>query len=448
MSRSHWGSRLGFILAAAGSAIGLGAVWKFPYVTANNGGGAFLVIYLAICLTLGLALMVTEMALGRAANADAVGIFKKLKGGKWPIVGYAAVLTCFLILSFYCSVGGWTVAYIVKSVPGGILTSDAEVLKANFDGFLNSPILLVVYLVVFSGITLGVVIGGVKGGIETLSKYLMPALFVLMVVLIVRGLTLPGAVEGVRYFLQPDFSKVTMRMVVDALGLAFFSLSLGMGIMLTYGSYVEKGINLLRSSLWVIALTVGTSFLAGLMVLPAMIAFGLSPQQGPGLTFVTMPAVFAQLPAGEVFSVMFFVLLLLAALTSSVSLLEVIVCFLIDEFGLGRRTAAVCTTLAFVVLGVAVSWSMGPLRGYTVYGKNLFDILDFLTLNLMMPLVEIAVAIFAGWVVKKRLEAELLLNGTKPFWLFPMMVFVRFIAPVLIALILVNGLIEALKPAG
>ncbi|MDR2863306.1 MAG: sodium-dependent transporter [Puniceicoccales bacterium] len=440
MSRAHWCSRIGFILAAAGSAVGLGDVWKFPYVTASNGGGVFLLTYVVICLTLGVVLMTMEMALGRAANADAVGIFKKLKGGAWPLAGYGAVLSCFLILSFYCSVGGWTVAYIGKTLTGSILTSDAEALRRDFDNFKAGWFQPVFFLCIFSGLTLSVVLAGVQKGIEALSKYMMPILLFLMLILIVRGLTLPGAMAGVSYYLKPDFSKLTPRMVVDAMGLAFFSLSLGMGIMLTYGSYVERGINLLHSSLWVISLTLGTSFLAGLMVLPAVFAFGFNLQEGPGLTFVTMPAVFAQMPGGSVWAVAFFVLLLVAALTSSVSLLEVIASFLIDEFKWSRRRAAVTATLGFAALGVFVSWSLGPLSHWTLFGKNLFTLLDFITSNLLMPLVEMAIALFAGWIVWPRVEEELTNQNAKPVWLAPMRIFVRFLAPAAIALVLINGL--------
>ncbi len=440
MTRAHWGSRLGFILASAGSAIGLGAVWKFPYVTGNNGGGAFLLIYLAISLTLGLALMVAEMALGRSAGEDAVGTFRDLKGGAWPIAGYAAVLTCFLILSFYCTVGGWTVAYFAKAVDGNVLAPEAD-LATEFGNFIADPKEPLIYLAVFSLITLFIVIGGVREGIEKLSKYFMPVMFVLMLVLIGRSLTLPGALSGLKYFLYPDFSKVGTRMVLDALGLSFFSLSLGAGMMITYGSYVAKEVNLFRSSLWVIALALGMSFLSGLIVLPAVFAFGFDPQSGPGLTFVTMPAVFVQMPGGAFFAVLFFALLVLAALTSSVSLLEVIVCFLIDELKLSRAAAATGTTLLFMVLGVAVSWSFGIWKDVTLFGKTIFECLDFLTVNMLMPCIELSVALFAGWAVWQKVEKELTLNSVNPHWIRFIKFLIRYLAPALIVAILVSGLL-------
>jgi len=438
MARSQWGSRLGFILAAAGSAIGLGAIWKFPYVAATNGGGAFLFIYLLICLTLGLVLMVGEMALGRATSSSAVGAFRKLKGGGWPIVGYLGVLVCFLIYSFYSVVGGWTIAYIGKSLEGSILTADSKLLSDIFTHFISNPIEPLFYHAGFALITLSVVIGGVQKGIENLSKFLMPALFVLMLILIVRGLSLPGALEGLAYFVTPDFGKVTGAMVVDAMGLAFFSLSLGMGVMITYGSYVQKQANLMSSALWVIALTVTTCFLAGMMVLPAVFAFGFDPSAGPGLTFITMPAVFAHLPFGQLFAVLFFCLLLVAALTSSVSLLEVVVSFMIDEFGMARRKAAILVSLAIFLMGVPASLSLGVWSEYTLFGKGVFDLLDYLTSNLLMPVVEVLLALFIGWRVWPTIRDELA-QGRMPGWLHAVRGFVRYAAPLLILTILVRS---------
>lgn len=439
MARSQWGSRLGFILAAAGSAIGLGAIWKFPYVAATNGGGAFLFIYLGICLTLGLALMVSEMALGRATSAGAVGAFRKLAGGFWPVIGYMGVLVCFLILSFYSVVGGWTVAYIVKSLQGSIMTSDPKALGAIFTGFISDPVQPVLYHGGFALLTLAVVVGGVQKGIEALSKFLMPALFVLMLVLIARGLTLPGALEGVSYFVAPDFSKVSAAMLVDALGLAFFSLSLGLGIMITYGSYVGRESKLVSSALWVIALTVATCFLAGLMVLPAVFAFGFDPSAGPGLTFITMPAVFAHLPLGQLFAVMFFCLLLLAALTSSVSLLEVVTSFAIDELRLSRRAAAILMAAGTFLLGIPASLSLGIWGDYQLGGMNFFDLLDFVTSKLLMPAGELLLALFVGWKAWPVVKAELS-SGRSPRVMRCMRGFCMALAPLLIGWIMVAGI--------
>lgn len=388
-------------------------------------------------------MMVTEWALGRAARAGPVGVFRRFAPGStvWRLTGWVPILICLLILSFYCAVGGWTVAYLAKAVSGSLLSSDTDFLKGEFDRFVSSPVAPLVTFGVFAGLTLGVVLGGVRRGIELLSRYLMPGLFLLMLVLIVRGLTLPGAVEGLVYFVRPDFGKISGGMVVDALGLSLFSLSLGIGIMLTYGSYIPERTRLVRSALWVISLSVGTCFLAGLMVLPPVFAFGFNPMEGPALTMITMPAVFAQMPAGAGFAVVFFVLLLFAALTSSVSILEVIVAFLIDEFGVGRRVAVVGTTAAFCVLGVAVSWSMGegPLSGVLIFGKNIFGLFDYVTSNLLMPLCEIAVALFAGWVVWPVIEAQAGLAG-RPRWVCRGVRFLlQVVVPVAIGVVMVGG---------
>lgn len=438
MDRAQWGSRIGFILAAAGSAIGLGAIWKFPYVAATNGGGAFLFIYLLICVTIGLVLMVSEISLGRLSSSSSVGAFRKNGGKAWAMVGYMGVLICFLILSFYSVIGGWTVAYIAKAFTGSLVGSASEA-TTQFTSFISSPVSPIVYHGIFAVITLGVVMGGVEKGIENLSKYLMPGLFILLIVLVIRSLTLEGSIEGLLYFIKPDFSKVTPSMLVDALGLAFFSLSLGMGIMVTYGSYVDQETNIFSSAIWVIMLTIFMCFLSGLMILPAVFAFGFDPSSGPGLTFITMPAIFSQMPMGGLFALLFFVLLLVAALTSSVSLLEVVVSFLIDEFKFQRKNAAVLTTLAIFLLGVPSSLSFGIWQDVTIFGKTIFDSLDYLTSNILMPINEIFLAIFVGWLIWNKIGPDLATNNRFSWVLPPMKLFLRFVIPVLIIIILVRS---------
>lgn len=441
MARSQWGSRLGFILAAAGSAIGLGAIWKFPYVASQNGGGAFLLIFIGFVFTLGIVMMMAEMALGRVAHSSAVGAFRKMGGKHWALVGYMGVLVGFLILSFYSVVGGWTIAYIAKSIGGEIISSDAKVLGGIFTGFISSPSEPLFYHAAFMALTVGVVLGGVQKGIENLSKFLMPALFVMMLVLIVRGLFLPGALDGVAYFLDPDFSKVSAKTIIDALGLAFFSLSLGMGAMITYGSYVEKDTSIPGSAAWVVLLTTVVCLLAGLMVLPAVFAFGFDPSAGPGLTFITMPAVFAKMVGGQLFAVVFFVLLLVAALTSAVSLMEVVTSFMIDEFHMRRVPAALLMASLMFVLGVPASLSLGIWSEYTLFGKGVFDLLDYATSNVLMPLGGVLLALLAGWKIWPQIEAQLAV-GTRSstLWLPAMKLTCRYIAPALVGFVLVNGL--------
>lgn len=441
-TRSQWGSRLGFILASAGSAIGLGSIWKFPYVTATQGGGAFLVIYLIICLTLGLVLMTTEMAIGRAGQSSPIGAFRKLGGKGWSIIGIVGVLVAFLILSFYSIVGGWTVAYVVKSISGEVATTvDSSVNSGIFTNFITDPIKPIVYHVIFGLLTTLTVIFGIQKGIERFSKYLMPLLFILMIILIIRGLTLDGAYEGLKFFLQPDFSKVNGRMLLEALGLAFFSLSLGIGIMVTYGSYISPNEDLRSGSSWVITLTLLTSILAGLMVLPAMKAFGFDAAAGPGLTFITMPAVFASMPVGQFFAILFFVLLLVAALTSSISILEVLVSFLVDEFEMKRVNAGILSFVLFIIVGITASLSMGIWSGaeYQIFGFGIFDALDKLTQNILMPLGEIFLAIFAAYFAwNSRIKQEIFGENVMLAGLFRFILGV--VVPVVVGYIFLAGM--------
>lgn len=441
MARAEWGSRLGFILAAAGSAIGLGAIWKFPYVAAQNGGGAFLLIFLVIVFTLGISLMIAEMSVGASTRKSPVGAYRKLGGKWWSVVGYIGVLCGFLILSFYSVVGGWTIAYIVKSVDGSILTSEPAILSRIFDSFIADPVMPLWYHAVFMALTAGVILAGVQKGIERVSKYLMIMLFLLILVLIARGLTLQGALDGVIMFLYPDFSKVTPAMLIEAMGLAFFSMSIGMGCMITYGSYASGGTSIPNSAGSVIGLTTLVCFLSGLMVFPAIFVFGFDPSAGPGLTFITMPAVFTQMSGGQWFGVLFFFLLFVAALTSSVSLMEVVVSFFIDEFHFPRMTTTVVMSVLMFVLGIGASLSFGIWKDYTLFGKNLFGLLDYVSSNLIMPFGGIMVAILVGWKAWPAVSARLMhSDGTYPAWLPVFKVFCRFIAPVLIFMILLQNL--------
>lgn len=440
MARSQWGSRLGFILASAGSAIGLGAVWKFPYVTATQGGGAFLLIYLFICLTLGLILMSTEMAIGRATHLGPIGAFRKLGNKKWTIIGIMGVLVAFLILSFYSVVGGWTVAYLVKAVTGGIANSTDPTSNGKlFTDFITNPLQPLIYHFIFGFLTLFTVVSGVEKGIERISKYLMPILLILMLVLIGRAISLPGAIEGIKFFLLPDFSKITGTTWLEALGLAFFSLSLGIGIMITYGSYVGPEAKLVSSSVWVILLTLLTCILSGLMVLPAVFAFGFEPGAGPGLTFITMPAVFASMPLGHLLASLFFALLLVAALTSSISLLEVLVSFLIDEFKLHRLKAGIISFALFFLLGVAASLSLGDWSGYTIFGYNIFDALDKLTQNILMPLGEIFLTLFVAWWRWDKIKVQL--GAANSGWLVLLRLALGVIIPLIIFAIFLQGIL-------
>lgn len=439
--REHFGSRLGFVLAAAGSAVGLGNIWKFPYMTGQNGGGIFLIIYLALAFSVGLSVMLAEFAIGRAAERNPVGAFAKLRGGAWPVVGALGVVAGFIILSFYGVVAGWTLAYVVKIASGLLVDDDPQRLAAAFETFVGSPIQPIVYQIVFMTLTIVVVIGGVAHGIERSCKVLMPGLFLLLLVLVVRALTLPGALAGIEYYLKPDFSNLSGGTINAALSQAFFSLSLGMGAMLTYGSYLSKQSNLPGSTLWVTSIDASVALLAGLLIMPAVFAFGFDPSAGPGLTFITLPAVFAHMPLGAVFAVFFFVLLVIAALTSAVSLLEVVVAYFVDEWGFSRTTATIVFGAAITLLGIPASLSFGIWGEVSLFGKGIFDLLDYLTTNLLLPVGGICISLFAGWVVYPRLFAEATNQGGVRFALAPLWsVMCKFIAPLAIGWILLSGL--------
>lgn len=432
---------MGFILAAAGSAIGLGAIWKFPYVTAQNGGGSFLLLFLLMVFSLGFAVMAAEMVVGQIARKGPVGAYRHFGGRGWSLVGYAGIACGFLILSFYSVVGGWTLFYAARALGGDLVTADAVALKQVFDAFVAHPVKPLGYHALFMALTAGVVLGGVQKGIERVSKWLMSLLFLLILVLIARSLTLPGAWEGVMYFLRPDFSRVNATMVLEAMGLAFFSLSLGMGCMMTYGSYVSDETDLASSAACIIGLTTAVCFLVGLMIMPAVFVFGLDPAEGSGLTFIIMPAVFSHLAGGGFFAVLFFFLLFVAALTSSVSLMEVVVSFLMDEFGCSRLFSAAVMAVLMFVLGIAASLSFGVWNVPVFFGMNLFGFLDYVTSHVMMPFGGIMVCLLAGWVAWGAVAARLSAGGAVvPRWLGLLKPFCRYVAPLLILAVLLQNL--------
>ncbi|WP_417825121.1 sodium-dependent transporter [Thalassospira lucentensis] len=442
IKREHWGSRLGFILAAAGSAVGLGNIWKFPYMAGANGGGAFLVIYLGLVFTIGLSVMLAEFVIGRMSEKNAIGAFAKLKGGLWPIIGVFGVAAAFIILSFYSVVAGWTISYMIKSVTGALAVEDPVALGDIFGTFIADTTSPLIFHAVFMALTVFVVLAGVGSGIERASKILMPALFALLIVLIVRSVTLPGGIEGVAFLLSPDFSKVTWSTVSDALSQAFFSLSLGMGAMITYGSYLSKKENLPGSAGWVTLLDSTVAVMAGLLILPAVFAFGFDPSAGPGLTFITLPAVFAQMPFGAFFAFLFFLLLAIAALTSAVSILEVVVAYFVDDRGISRKSAAVIIGFVIFLLGIPSSLSMGVMGDVKIIaGKNFFDLMDFISSSLLLPIGGLFISLFVGWVVWGKAQEEIAAhNGVIPIWVGAWGVIVKFIAPIAIAFILLKGL--------
>ncbi len=441
--REQWGSKMGFILAAAGSAIGLGNIWKFPYLAGENGGAAFVLVYLVCIVILGLPIMIAEIVIGRHTEKDPVGAFKIIGTGAWSLVGYLGVAAGFFIMTYYSVVGGWTIGYLVKSVSGalGAITSSADS-EQLFVRFIQSPWEMILYHFLFIGATVGVVIFGVAGGIERFSKIIMPVLFILLVILIIRGLTLPGAEAGIRFYLYPDFSKITPKVVIEALGQCFFSLSLGMGAMITYGSYLSRKDKILSSSIKIVGLDSLVAILAGLAIFPAVFAVGMTPEKGPGLTFNILPVVFSRMPYGSIFATLFFLLLFIAALTSAISLVQVVVAYVTDERGWSRARAVLTAGGLIFLLGIPAALSFGEMKDVRIFfGQTYFDFMDILTSIYMLPIGGFLIAVCLGFKYGLHKTMHELDADTNSFYLKEIWAFtIKYISPViLLAIILYFG---------
>lgn len=446
--RANFGSKLGVILASAGSAVGLGNIWRFPYETGNHGGAAFILIYLGCVLVLGMPIMIAEFMIGRRSRANTAGAYRILSAGTpWKWVGRMGVLAGFLILSYYCIVAGWTLEYILQSAVGGLQGKTAEMFTGQFNLFVANPWRPVVWLVLFMLMTHVIIVRGVEKGIERSSKVLMPLLFLLLLVLAGCSVSLPGAGEGIRFLLQPDFSKVDGSVLLGAMGQAFFSLSLGMGCLCTYASYFRDDTNLPRTAFNVAAIDTMVAILAGFIIFPAAFSVGIRPDSGPSLLFITLPNVFQQAFGGTpllaiLLSLLFYVLLALAALTSTISLHEVVTAYLHEEFRMSRTKAARLVTAGCIMLGTLCSLSLGVGSGYRLFGMTLFDLFDFVTAKLMLPLGGFFIACFAGWYLDRRLvEEELSNHGTLKLHIVRLLHFMlRYVVPLGILRVFVNEL--------
>ncbi|MDD3705722.1 MAG: sodium-dependent transporter [Clostridiaceae bacterium] len=445
--RENWGSRFGFLMAAAGSAVGLGNIWRFPYLTGENGGGAFIVIYLFCVFLIGLCIMTAEFAVGRRSGLAAVGAYKSYSKN-WTFAGALGVLSGFFIMGFYPVVGGWALAYIAKSFTG--LLAVPEAIGDVFGAFIGAPAEPLVWMIIYLVINVLIVARGVAGGIEKAGKILMPTLFVLLIFIIFRSVTLPGSSAGLEFLFKPDFSKVNGQTFLAALGQAFFSLSLGMGCMITYGSYLNKEEKLPSNAFIVTAMDTGVALMAGVAMFPAMFAFGMEPAAGPGLVFVVLPTVFAQMgAAGPILSGFFFLLLCIAALTSSVSLLEVVVAYLIDQHKMPRKKAVYISSAIMSVMCILSSLSLGVMSGATFLGVGAFDFFDILTDKIFLAIGGMLLAIFVGWFMKKEdLKDELTNGGTVEFGLFEVWYNItKYVIPVAIAIVAFAG-ITAIQQKG
>ena len=432
--RATLGGRLSAVLVAAGSAVGLGNIWRFPYIAGENGGGAFLIIYIGCILLLGIPVLLAEFTVGRHTHLNSVGAYRSLSK-RWSFLGYNSVISSLLILGFYFVVAGWTLEYFSTSITGAIAEyTSPEVNACRFVEFTTNPLRPIIYTVLFALLTHVVIALGVQKGIERSSKLMMPILFVMLIALAVRSITMPGGLEGLKFFFAPDFSKVTGKTFLDAMGQAFFSLSIGLGCMITYSSYFNDKTNLQKTAFNVITLDTLVAILSGLVIFPAVFSVGIEPTSGPSLVFVTLPSIFNTMTFGPFWSSLFFLLLILAALTSTISLHEVLTAYLHEERGLSRKGAAWIVTIGTSLLACASSLSLGVWGDFNILGLNIFDSLDFVTANILLPLGGLLTSYFAGWVLdRKILRNEVSEHGTMKCRLFGLLVvLLRYVCPALL----------------
>ena len=443
--RAGFSSGFGVLAATLGSAVGLGNIWKFPSLTGANGGAGFLLVYLLATLLIGLPVMIAEIAMGRQARANPITALVALAPRRqpWWLIGVAGMVAAFLILSFYSEVVAWVFAYVLKALRGSLLSSDPAVTGAAFQALISDPVQSLLWqwgVLAFIG---SILLMGVTKGIEALTKKLMPLLFVLLLLLCAFSLSLSGAAQGLAFLFQPEWSKITAPVVLTAMGLAFFKLSIGMGTMMTYGSYFGDDQNIPATAVRVMVADLSVSLLAGIAIFPAVFTFGFAPSAGPSLVFITIPAVFAQMPFGQVLMAAFFVLTAVAATGAMLSLMEVPVVTLHERWGLSRPRATILTLLVLMVTGAGCALSLSTLAGFKPGGRNLFDWADFLSSNILLPLGGICIALFVGWVWGPSNFSQVLSNRgrLRNVALAHAIFFVlRWVSPLLILAVMLKGL--------
>ena len=442
----QWSSRWVFILAATGSAVGLGNIWKFPYIAGEYGGGAFVLVYLVCVALIGIPIMMAEVMLGRRGRQSPINTMRALakaegRHGIWSWIGWMGVLAGFLILSYYSVIAGWALAYVFRTGSGAILTADAAGIQKIFSELVSDPEKLLAWHTIFLVMTMVVVSRGVKQGLEKAVRFLMPVLLILLLVLVGYAMNTGHFYEGVNFLFKPDLSKLTGGAILTAMGHAFFTLSLGMGAIMIYGSYLPENASIARTSIIISIADTGVALLAGLAIFPIVFSFPeLTPGAGPGLIFQTLPLAFAQMPGGQIFGTLFFVLIVVAAWTSSISLIEPAVAWLIENRGMTRIMAAVWCGVVTWLVGIATvlsfsHWAFDFNFLGTVKHNGVFDILDILTANIMLPVGGLLIAIFAGWMMKqKHSKEELALNHSYKVWQF----LIKYVAPALVSVVILN----------
>ena len=439
----QWSSRWIFILAATGAAVGLGNIWKFPYLTGQNGGSAFVLVYVLCVGALGIPLMMAEILLGRRGRSTPIRSMQVLAEETnttqwWQIIGWSGTLAGMLILSYYSVIGGWTLAYIFKSGAGTFSGTSSQFAADTFNNFIESGTTLFVWHTVFMILTMTIVAGGVKGGLERAIQFLMPTLFLLLLLMVAYSMTTGFFGKGLEFLFTPDFSKLTGASMLTAMGQAFFSLSLGMGTIMIYGSYVPKNTSIASTSIIIGLADTLVALLAGMAIFPIVFANNMEPGSGPGLIFQTLPVAFGNMPGGLAFGSLFFILLLVAAWTSSISLIEPLVTWLIETFGLSRITASLYSGFTTWLIGLGTVWSFNWWAEIKFFGLTFFDLLDFVTSNLMLPLGGILIALFAGWLMKAE-STQSELNIHHPSLYVAWQSLVRYIAPIAVFIVLLNA---------
>ncbi|MCT6925134.1 sodium-dependent transporter [Metasolibacillus sp.] len=441
--QEQWTSRLGFILATAGSAIGLGAIWKFPYIAGISGGGAFFLIFLIFTLFMGLPILLAEFVIGRGSQKDAVSAYLTFApNSKWHFVGILGMVTCFILLSFYSVVGGWIILYMVQAVIGNLSGLSESAYAPLFNDFIANPIYATLFQFIFMAITIYVVAKGVQQGIERAGKMMMPALFISFLILIIRSLTLDGVGEGLHFFLYPDFSNMSSKTILFALGQSFFAISVGVSVMVTYSSYLSKNEDLPKSALMIVMMNLFISLLAGLAIFPAVFSFGFEPTEGPGLLFVVLPAVFNQMPFGVFFLFIFLILFLFATLTSAFSMLEIIVAAVTKQDRTKRKRTTWITGILIFIVGIPSALSYGVLSDFTIFDKTIFDAADYLVSNILMPLGALLIALFAGFKIPRKVLLEEISDGASyakkifAIWLIA----IKYIAPIAIIIVFLDAI--------
>lgn len=438
--KEQWSSKIGFILASAGSAIGLGAIWKLPYVTGMSGGGAFILLFFIFSLLVGYPLLLAEFVIGRSSQKEAISAYKYIAPNtKWHWIGYLGVFTCFILLSFYSVIGGWIIQYIVYSITGQVGGGNVNYGEL-FNLSVSNPFMAIGYQAAFLIITTVIVARGVQKGIEQASKIMMPALFIIFIILIVRSLTLENAMEGVLFFLRPEFSSLTSQSILYALGQSFFALSVGVSVMVTYSSYLPKSESLTQPAFSIVAMNLFISILAGLAIFPAVFSLGFEPTAGPGLLFIVLPSVFEKMFLGNIFLLLFLILFLFATLTSAFSMLEIVVAAVSRGKGGRNRIAWIIGMLIFFI-GIPSALSFSTLSDITIFGKTIFDGADFLVSNVLMPIGALLISIFVSYKMKKDILRNELVQSSKKQPLFQVWYYLlRYIVPIVIIVVFLDSL--------